>query len=95
MSRRAGESLDTLRRRASRFADVVTPTLLELLDVPVGEDMKGRVLTEWLADGVSRAGSVPSHDTPEWLAARGELDARRPRPDAERMKQLRALGYID
>ncbi len=73
----------------------ITPTLLALSGVPVGTDMKGRVLTEWLADGVFRAGSVPSHDTPEWLTARTELDPSGRESDVERLEQLRALGYID
>ena len=90
--------LDRLERsqlgRSGSIFDI-TPTLLALSGVPVGADMKGRVLTEWLADGVSRAGSVPSHDTPEWLTARTELDPSSRESDVERLEQLRVLGYID
>ncbi len=82
-----------LDRSASIFD--ITPTLLALLDIPVGEDMQGRVLEEWLAGDRATVGSVPSHDTPEWLLARAELNARVGVSSDERLEQLRALGYID
>ena len=75
----------------------VTPSLLTILGIPVGEDMAGQPL-EWLTG--SQPGEVPmiaTHDSEEWLAARAEndpnaLDGAR---DEERLEQLRALGYIN
>ncbi len=89
------EDLDRSRLSDSASIFDVTPTLLTLLGIPVGADMKGRVLDEWLAGEVGRAGTVPSHDTQEWVAARAELEARTRRSEPERLEQLRALGYID
>jgi arylsulfatase A-like enzyme len=74
----------------------VTPTLLALLDLPVGADMEGAPMTTvidpaWLAAHPVR--EVPTHDTPEWLRQRERFQA-----DAldlsERLEQLRALGYV-
>jgi predicted AlkP superfamily phosphohydrolase/phosphomutase len=70
----------------------VTPTLLTLLGIPVGEDMKGEVMEAVILPG---AGSVPTHDSEEWLAARREQRGEQIEQDPERMRQLRALGYID
>lgn len=75
----------------------ITPTLLVLLNIPVGEDMLGEPLTniiqpEWLAR--FPISTVPSHDTKAWL----ELQANRTVPAAdseEYRKQLRDLGYVD
>ncbi len=71
----------------------VTPTLLAMLAVPTGADMKGRVLTELLTS-VPRIRTIASHDTPEWLATRGDVDPTLG-DDPERLEQLRALGYLD
>jgi hypothetical protein len=71
----------------------ITPTLLALLEVPVGKDMPGRVLLEPLQPA-PRLRTVDTHDTSEWREARRGVD---PKADhePERLEQLRALGYID
>ena len=75
----------------------VTPTLLALMQVPVGEDMHGSVLESWLDPGflarhpVER---VASHDTPEWREAHRSLPVGTLGRD-ERIEQLRALGYLE
>ena len=74
----------------------ITPTLLTLKRVPVGEDMDGKVLNQILHPELlsqQRASSVPSHDTPQWRAARPKLQPGQD-VDPEREEQLRALGYI-
>jgi len=74
----------------------VTPTLLAMLGVPVGEDMSGRVLRRVLEDGDDLAlDTVASHDDEAWRAARAGLDPDRLADDEERLEQLRALGYIN
>ena len=70
----------------------VTPTLLNLLGIPSGEDMKGGTMEGVL---VPDSGSVPTHDSDEWLAARREQLGEQIEEDPERMRQLRALGYIE
>jgi hypothetical protein len=75
----------------------ITPTLLALLDVPVGADMDGKVLVDALDPAYLAAHpirSVPTHDTEEWLRSRtgapmAETNA------AEMLEQLRAIGYIE
>ena len=72
------------------------PTLLALVGVPYGEDMRGRPLEalftrEFLA--AHPVSSVPTHDDAAWLATRGrgeEFEFE----DAERVQQLRELGYL-
>ena len=74
----------------------LAPTVLALLDVPVGEDFEGRVLTQWIEPAfldLHPPRSVPSHDTAEWLGARRALRGRGP-DAAERLQQLEDLGYI-
>lgn len=76
----------------------ITPTILALRGVPIGEDMDGVVLDELLRPGFfgGRApASVPSHDTPEWLASRNEGEAVDLPGHEERLEQLRILGYLD
>jgi hypothetical protein len=72
----------------------VTPTVLALLGLPVGEDMDGRVLTEMIdPDFLAR---YPVQRIPSWedAAERPAL----PGPDDDpgtRTEYLRALGYIE
>ena len=74
----------------------VTPTLLALLDLPVGADMEGAPMAAvldpaWLAQHPVR--QVATHDTPDWLEAQQRL--RTQALDlSERLEQLRALGYV-
>lgn len=84
-------------RRIGSILDV-TPTLLALVGIPVGQDMDGRVLDAVLQPlpGTTRPAPVATHDTAEWLAARtGAAPAAATGDDEnERLEQLRALGYI-
>jgi hypothetical protein len=76
----------------------VLPTLLALSALPQGLDMPGRPLPSALEPGVLAdvPEPVPSHDTPEWLRARARLaELPPPAEDAERVLQLRELGYIE
>jgi len=72
----------------------ITPTLLHLHGLPVGEDMDGRVLTELLVeDGASRpVAMVETHE-------KGPPPVKRPRPipsdtDSDVIERLRSLGYL-
>jgi hypothetical protein len=75
----------------------VAPTILALMDIPVGEDMDGRpvrtaIEPSWIRRHPIR--TVATHDTDDWLAARPHVD--RESPDKRmRLDQLRSLGYID
>lgn len=85
-------------RRVGSILDV-TPTLLALLGIPVGLDMDGQVLqSEFsLPPGTQRLAPIATHDTKQWLAARaGQAPPAVTTSDdeAERLEQLRALGYI-
>lgn len=77
-----------------RLADFC-PTLLALVDLPYGEDMLGRPIEELFTPAFRAAHparSVATHDDEAWLATRGEEFEFE---DAERVQQLRELGYID
>jgi predicted AlkP superfamily pyrophosphatase or phosphodiesterase len=77
----------------------VLPTLLALLDLPLGQDMRGQPMEAVIEPSVlagRRAAAIPSHDTPEWRSERARLAAEPPpSEDAERIEQLRALGYLE
>ncbi|HWP93819.1 MAG TPA: alkaline phosphatase family protein [Thermodesulfobacteriota bacterium] len=74
----------------------ITPTILTLKGIPVGSDMKGKVLKNIL-DGrfleKYPVKTVKTHDTNDWLSNRPRQveDAS---AQEERMEQLRSLGYI-
>jgi len=75
----------------------VTPTLLALLAIPIGEDMNGRVLTDLLDPALLAAHpvrTVGTHDTQEWLESRPKAAIAAPDEEARR-EQLRALGYLE
>ncbi|WP_412062719.1 alkaline phosphatase family protein [Rubrivirga sp. IMCC45206] len=72
----------------------ITPTLLTILGLPVGDDMDGRVLTPIFED------EGPVDRIPSWEAVPGDaarLDAGDSDPWADQaaMDQLVALGYVD
>lgn len=74
----------------------VLPTLLALLELPVGEDMPGAPMTAvldaaWLA--AHPLTRVATHDDDAWREAHSRLKAESVDLD-ERLEQLRALGYI-
>ncbi|HYC55558.1 MAG TPA: alkaline phosphatase family protein [Candidatus Binatia bacterium] len=74
----------------------VAPTVLALLDLPVGRDMRGKVMTE-LFDPAFFAKHpvrmVESH-TPKGWHRRRELPPDETPAEQERLEQLRSLGYI-
>lgn len=85
-------------RRLGRIHDV-GPTLLALAGLPVGLDMDGRPIEAALAPDprLERPAPIATWDDPEWLAARATAREAAPAPaeeDAERLEQLRALGYV-
>ena len=70
----------------------ITPTLLTLLGLPVGEDMEGQVLTEMLT--TVQVDSIPSYEDEVWRENRLEASAHLQGIDAEMKEKLRSLGYI-
>ena len=75
----------------------IAPTLLALMDIPVGQDMTGQVRTSLLEPsyaGEHPVQTVPTHDTEAWLQAHQALPGEVPDQD-ERLEQLRSLGYIE
>jgi predicted AlkP superfamily phosphohydrolase/phosphomutase/tetratricopeptide (TPR) repeat protein len=78
----------------ARLLDV-TPTILTLYGLPVGEDMDGKCLVQVFET------SVPLHTIPSWESVDGECGRypdhiiRDPYAEQEAMEQLIALGYIE
>ncbi len=74
----------------------IAPTILLLMDIPIGADMDGRPMLriiEGAATGQVRAATIATHDTAEWLRARSAA----PLPgidESERIEQLKSLGYL-
>jgi hypothetical protein len=77
-------------RRGVRIADAgimdIAPTVLYLLDLPVGRDMEGRVLKEALDPRLLAARSV------KWVPIRGAASGAEPKDRL--LDDLRSLGYI-
>lgn len=74
----------------------ITPTLLTMLRIPIGEDMDGRVMKRLFTgdfDASSLPAAVATHDDPDYLASRPKTAAAHP-AQQERLRQLRSLGYI-
>jgi hypothetical protein len=74
----------------------LAPTILALMDIPVGQDMPGKVRTALFEPQFSAQHplkTVPTHDTEAWREAHRNLAGEVPGED-ERLEQLRALGYI-
>jgi predicted AlkP superfamily pyrophosphatase or phosphodiesterase len=75
----------------------ITPTLLTLLGIPVGRDMDGIALRELFAEPLRSAAppeAIATHDSPEFLAARGQAAPVEDPAERERIEQLRELGYL-
>jgi predicted AlkP superfamily pyrophosphatase or phosphodiesterase len=95
----AGKSLKSLDRKDLPVIGAmrdVAPTLLALLEIPIGKDMDGKVLKELLADERAaglRIRYVDTHETPQWLTLRSQPVEEKPGQE-ERIEQLKALGYI-
>jgi arylsulfatase A-like enzyme len=74
----------------------VTPTILALKGVPMGEDFDGAPMAQLFAEGWLEANPVrvvATHDTDQWQESRKarQIDAV---DELERLEQLRSLGYI-
>lgn len=98
-ARGEGNFRDLRRADISILGSVVdvTPTLLALMGLPLGDDMDGRVLSSVVDEGfLSRRPqrSVATHDTEAWRATRAALGPGAP-GQSERLEQLRSLGYLD
>ena len=70
----------------------VLPTLLATFGLPSAEDLQGKAISEIAAENSER---VATFDSVEWLEARGAPPGETSSKNGERLKQLRALGYID
>jgi type I phosphodiesterase/nucleotide pyrophosphatase len=74
----------------------LTPTWLALLRVPLGRDMRGKVLGGIVDPRFhvsNQPPPVPTHDTREFLERRA-TPARREADEEERLRELRNLGYF-
>jgi predicted AlkP superfamily phosphohydrolase/phosphomutase len=71
----------------------ITPTVLHLLGLPVGEDMAGRVLTELFTPGWLAA--HPVQTIPTWETGERQGQTTESAADDEMLEELRALGYIE
>jgi predicted AlkP superfamily pyrophosphatase or phosphodiesterase len=88
-------SLDELPTIGSVFD--ITPTLLAVTGVPIGRDMPGEPLEEILVDGSTGRGPfewVDTHTPSDWHLARLSDDDSPAGLEAERLEQLRSLGYL-
>lgn len=73
----------------------ITPTILTLLGLPVGQDMDGRPLIE-IFEQPPEIKSIPSwEDVPGDFGMHGEETRLAPEEAQELMQQFVALGYID
>jgi predicted AlkP superfamily pyrophosphatase or phosphodiesterase len=74
----------------------ITPTILVMMQVPIGKDMDGIVIKSTFDDDFpfeDQPKPVLTHDTPAFLANRGKNVPVDPSQE-ERLEQLRSLGYI-
>ncbi len=77
----------------------VAPTLLHLQGLPIGADMRGRVLTGAIdpggpaAEGVRTVPTYEEMGTP-LVAISGVREAPSPEAEAEMLRNLQALGYV-
>ena len=72
----------------------IAPTVLYLLDLPVAEDMDGRVLTQSFERGHLAHNSVQLVETYETDNFKAQSPSRSSRLSREREERLRSLGYI-
>ncbi|MFT4543284.1 MAG: hypothetical protein ACI835_005754 [Planctomycetota bacterium] len=73
----------------------ITPTLLAMFGIPLGDDMDGRVVREWMTTKASdrfESSSIPTHSPTGW---RKDMIDVEDVDSAERIKQLHGLGYLD
>ena len=98
--RAPGRATDLATLRRSDLSEIgsildVTPTILALAGIPIGEDMVGRPMRALLARALADPATVPSHDNEAWITARAALQPEGLEANDERMEQLRALGYVN
>lgn len=75
----------------------ITPTLLALMGLPIGEDMDGRVVKKLIKGEFLERFPVltrTTHDNEVWLQARASTTSKPP-DEIERLEQLASLGYLD
>ncbi|MBD3335674.1 MAG: tetratricopeptide repeat protein [Candidatus Eisenbacteria bacterium] len=73
----------------------IFPTLLHLLEMPVGRDMEGQVLQQALSPPERPVETIDSYEDADWTAERNRLAENFSMPtDPELMEKLRSLGYI-
>jgi arylsulfatase A-like enzyme len=88
---------DIVRGRELPDASVldITPTVLALWGLPVGEDMDGRVLTDAIEPSFLKAHPVRTIPTHEDAVKRQHSDEPIESPvDDEIRERMKALGYI-
>jgi predicted AlkP superfamily phosphohydrolase/phosphomutase/tetratricopeptide (TPR) repeat protein len=74
----------------------ITPTLLHLYGLPIGEDMDGKVLAQILESDDTKIEVIPSWDALEGDDGRRPADAEEDEDAAARaMQQLVDLGYVE
>ncbi|MCP5044386.1 MAG: hypothetical protein GY944_25430 [bacterium] len=74
----------------------ITPTVLALMGLAVGEDMDGQVMSDVVAPAFFAGRPVErvaTHDSHAWLSERASQSRSAPGQE-ERFEQLRALGYL-
>jgi len=93
-------AIDALRADAlPTIASVldVTPTLLALLGIPIGDDMHGRPRSEWIEPACLQQGpprTIPTHESAKWQEQRQRMKMQA--SDLEqRLEQLKNLGYVE
>jgi predicted AlkP superfamily phosphohydrolase/phosphomutase len=96
--RRSSETKPWSRESLSSKGALIdlTPTILALKGVPLGEDFDGAPIESILAEGwlnQNPVSTVASHDTEAWLASQKSRQVEAV-DELERLEQLRSLGYI-
>ena len=72
----------------------VTPTLLYLFGLPVAEDMRGTVVTDFFTPGFREAHPVLTIDTYETTREAAHPEPLESPVDDELVRRLKSLGYI-
>ncbi len=95
----SGPAIQPGKRLTARVHDV-TPTVLYLMGVPVGQDMDGRIIVEAIKSEVLAENppkSVPTHEKPrdkQLAAADKAAEAPAANIDPALLERLEALGYV-
>ena len=72
----------------------ITPTILYLFGLPIGEDMDGKVLTDAITDSFRTKHDITKISTYDTNQSAQTSLPRRSAADKEEIERLRALGYI-